>query len=121
TTLAEICWRWAHDPQYSHGYLVPGFALYLLWLRREQVQGKALRPSAWGLALLGAALVFRLAGTYFHLGYFDQMSLLPCVAGLFLLGGGGRALAWSWPAVAYLAFMIPLPHSWSLALSGPMQ
>jgi len=43
------------------------------------------------------------------------------VLGVFVLAGGMQALAWSWPAVAYLAFMIPLPHSWSLALSGPMQ
>ena len=30
TTLGDMACRWAHDPQYSHGYLVPGFALYLL-------------------------------------------------------------------------------------------
>jgi exosortase len=120
TTLVEIVWRWAHDPQYSHGYLVPGFAAYLLWQRRAYLT-EPLRSSAWGLALLAAALVFRLLGTRFHLGYFDQMSLLPCLLGLFLLAGGFRALAWAWPALAYLAFAIPLPHSWSLALSGPMQ
>jgi exosortase len=121
TTLAEIVWRWTHDPQYSHGYLVPGFALYLLWLRREPFLRAPLQPSAWGLALLSAAIVLRLVGTFFHLGYFDQMSLLPCLLGVFMLGGGWSALLWTWPAVAFLAFMIPLPHTWSLALSAPMQ
>ncbi len=121
TTLAEIVWRWTHDPQYSHGYLVPGFAIYLLWQRREPLLAQPLRASAWGLAILGAAAMIRLAGTYFHFGYFDQMSLLPTVLGLLVLAGGWQALVWSWPAVAFLAFMIPLPHSWSLALSGPMQ
>ncbi|MBI3406893.1 MAG: archaeosortase/exosortase family protein [Planctomycetes bacterium] len=28
---------------------------------------------------------------------------------------------WAWPAVAFLAFMIPLPHTGAVALSGPMQ
>jgi exosortase len=49
------------------------------------------------------------------------VSLLPCIAGLMALVGGRAALAWSWPAIAFLAFMVPLPHTWSLALSGPMQ
>src|SRR5947209_6134144 len=41
TTLTGVAGRWAHDPQYSHGYLVPVFALVLLGLRRAQV------PTAW--------------------------------------------------------------------------
>ncbi len=119
TTLAEIVWRWSNDPQYSHGYLVPGFAAYLLWQRRAHFG--ALRPSNWGLAVLGAAALLRLAGTFFHFGYLDQISLLPTLLGLCLLAAGMQATTWAWPAFAFLAFMIPLPHSWSLALSGPMQ
>src|SRR4051812_19213355 len=49
TTLAEVLWRWTNDPQYSHGYLVPGFACYLLWQRRALLEPQLLRPSAWGL------------------------------------------------------------------------
>jgi exosortase len=120
-TLGDMAWRWTHDPQYSHGYLVPAFAGYLLWLRRQRLLNQELRPSAWGLGLLGAAVVLRLAGAYFHYSYLDQVSLLPCVAGLLALAGGRAAWSWSWPAVAFLAFMVPLPHSWSLALAGPMQ
>jgi exosortase len=120
-TLVEMGWRWAHDPQYSHGYLVPIFTGYLLWLRRGRLQSSQLRPAAWGLALLAGAVALRLVGTYFHYGYLDQVSLLPAIAGIVTLMGGRVALAWSWPAIAFLAFMVPLPHTWSLALSAPMQ
>ena len=41
-TLIEMAWRWGHDPQYSHGYLVPAFALYLLWAQRVEVNPVAL-------------------------------------------------------------------------------
>lgn len=121
TTLAEIAWSWNNDPRYSHGYLVPGFALYLLWLRRDRIADEPLRPSAWGLALLLGAVALRLLGTWFHYPYVDQVSILPCLLGLFALAGGRRALDWSWPALAFLAFMVPLPHSLSVALSLPMQ
>lgn len=121
TTLAEIAWSWNNDPRYSHGYLVPAFALYLLWLRRDRIADEPLQPAVWGLALLLGAAVMRLLGTWFHYLYIDQMSLLPCLLGLFALAGGRRALAWAWPAIAFLGFMVPLPHSWSVALSLPMQ
>ncbi|MBI1832742.1 MAG: exosortase/archaeosortase family protein, partial [Planctomycetes bacterium] len=121
TTLAKLAWRWSEDPQYSHGYLVPAFALYLLWLRRDQIATRLWTGNALGLALLGLAAGLRLAGARFHLEYLDQISLLPCVSGLFMLAGSWPAFFWSWPAVAFLAFMVPLPHNVSLALSAPMQ
>ncbi len=121
TTLAKIVWRWSEDPQYSHGYLVPVFALYLLWLRRDRLR-HAPRNANWlGLGLLGVSIALRLTGTHFHFEYFDQVSLLPAIAGLFFLAGSWTAFFWSVPAVLFLAFMIPLPHSVSLALSAPMQ
>ena len=121
TSLADVLWRWNHDPQYSHGYLVPGFAAYLLWMRRQHLAGADLRPSVWGLAVVLGAVAVRLAGARFPYAYLDHVSLLPCLAGLLLLVGGRAALAWAWPAVGFLAFMIPLPHTWSMALAGPMQ
>ena len=34
-TLTTMADKWTSDPQYSHGFLVPVFALYLLWHRRR--------------------------------------------------------------------------------------
>ena len=121
STLAEMAQRWLNDPQYMHGLFVPVFAGYLLYLRRDQVADKALSQSAWGVVLIVLGAGLRLAGTYFHFGYFDQVSLLPCLAGLALLAGGWPALRWSWPAVGFLVFMIPLPHTVSVALTAPLR
>jgi exosortase len=119
-TLGALAHRWAVDPQYSHGYLVPAFALLLLWLRRAQLTSPA-RPSAWGAAFLAAGTALRLAGACLYFDWLDAVSLLPCLAGAALLLGGWPALRWSWPAVAFLAFMIPLPYQVELALAHPLQ
>src|SRR5205807_527695 len=95
---------------------------YLLWARRGLISGRGpLRPSGWGLVLLMAALGLRFAGTYLYFEWLAAVSLLPCLAGLALLGGGRTALRWSWPAVAFLVFMIPLPHRLEVALAHPLQ
>jgi exosortase len=109
------------DAEYSHGYLVPIFSGYLLWRRREMLQGNGLVGSWWGLPVLLAGLALRFAGTYVYFDWLSAAALLPCLAGLALLLGGGRALRWAWPAVAFLAFMIPLPFRVETALALPLQ
>ena len=113
--------RWSDDPQYSHGYLVPLFALYLLWVRRDRSTCNALHANGLASALLGMAMALAARGGSLSLRISRSDFVAARVAGLFMLAGGWPALIWSWPAVAFLAFMIPLPHSVSLALSAPMQ
>src|SRR5439155_15879127 len=109
------------DPQYSHGYLVPLFALYLLWQRRGQVTSADLRPSCWGLPLVMGGAALHLLGAYLYFDWICGASLLPVLAGLAVCFGGRKALAWSGPAIAFLAFMLPLPYRLETALSHPLQ
>jgi len=112
---------WVHNPQYSHGFLVPVFALVVLWSRRPARSAGLFRPSWWGLPVLGAAVGLRLFGAYVGLGYLDGPSLLVSLAGLCLLAGGRAALRWSWPALAFLVFMLPLPYKVETALAQPLR
>lgn len=139
-TLTGMAQRWGHDPQYSHGYLVPLFALALLWKRghasfsapqgpedgSEPDNGgkrcvSPFLPSWIGMPLLVVAIVLRLAGDYVYNDWLEGASLVAAVAGLFGLWGGRAALRWSWPAVAFLLFMVPLPHSVQIALALPLR
>lgn len=120
-TFAELYSVWNNNPQYSHGFLVPVFAGFLLWLRRDKLDVDALRPSLWGVVVLGAALGLRLVGAWRYYVSLDAISLVPCVAGLVLLIGGMAAWRWAWPAVLFLAFMIPLPYFAAVAMSGQLQ
>jgi exosortase len=120
-SLVETAARWAGDPRYSHGLLVPAFSLYLLWHRRAMVAEAAPRPSGWGLGLLLAGEAIRLAGARYYVSWFEALALIPSLAGLVLLCGGWRFLRWAWPSVAFLVFMIPLPYSVEMAMGYPLQ
>ena len=121
TTLAEAAEHWAHDPQYSHGYLVPAFSLVLLWLRQHKLPADGLRPNWWGLPLVAAGIGLRLFGAFYYYAWLDAVSLLPCLAGLAVLAGGFRAGRWAWPSIAFLGFMIPLPYRLEVMMGAPLQ
>src|SRR5579884_444603 len=122
STLTDLAHVWRTNDQYSHGFLVPGFALVLLWLRRDKLDRASLRPGlVLGSVLLALGLGLRLAGVYWYFLWLDTLAIVPCVAGLFWLLGGWTACRWAWPAILYLIFMIPLPYRLSTALSAPLQ
>jgi len=139
--------RWLHDAQYSHGILVPVFALVVLWLRRGEgncglriadceLENKApslhpqsaIRnpqlvgwPSAWGLGFLIVGASLRLNSARLDFDAMDAVALLPMLAGMALLVGGWPMLRWTWPAIAYLGFMLPLPFAIEQGLSQPLR
>jgi exosortase len=120
-TLKAMAERWWRDPQYSHGFLVPGFAALILWFRRARLAVVVLQTNWWGLAFLATGLALRLAGAAMDVESVDGFSLLPTLAGLVLLLGGRQVFAWSWPAIAFLAFMLPMPFFLETALGRPLR
>ena len=120
-TFRDIGERWATDPQYSHGFLVPVFAGYLLWQRRGQLSGHDSRPRWWGVGLVLVGVGLRFAGHVFYQPWLDAGSLLVVLAGLAGAAGGRRALVWAAPAILFLAFIIPLPYRVQTMLGGTLQ
>jgi exosortase len=120
--LSAMVQRWGNDARYSHGYLVPLFGLFLLYARRDRLAGaSACRPSWWGVPLLLVGLATHAAGSYLYFDWLNDIALLPCLAGVGVLLGGWPALKWAWPAVAFQAFMVPLPFWLEIGLAQPLQ
>ena len=124
---------WSNDADYSHGYLVPVFAAYILWSNRGSLSlnrtseqtTEGIVPSDSGLLLGGALIVFgllmRIAGIYMRIQTLEGVSLIPFVLGIITILFGRRAARWGAPAVLFLLFMIPLPGFLSGQLSGLLQ
>lgn len=121
TTLADIADRWVSDPQYSHGFLVPLFAAYLLWRRRAVLKWDDIRPRWWGIPVVLAGVGLRVVAHVAYQPWLDAGSLLVVLAGLCAAAGGRRLLAWAAPAVLFLGFMIPLPYRAQTLLGGTLQ
>lgn len=80
--------RWSAEAEHSHGYIVPVISLFLLYLRSENFDPRKWKGSGWGLPLIGLALVMRLVGERYLILGLHPLSLIPCLAGIFLTLGG---------------------------------
>ncbi len=119
--LVDLVRKWAQDPQYSHGFLVPVFSLVLLAMRREHWARISLSTNWWGAVVLGAAGGLRLASAYVYFEWLDAVSLLVALTGVVVLLGGVAAWRWARPALGFLLFMLPLPFQLEVALAHPLQ
>src|SRR5947208_14803759 len=80
TDLVETAQHWGQDAQYSHGYLVPVFALGLLWQRRALLQPVSSAPAWWGVLLLAAGISLHLTGAYYYYAWIEAFYRLPRLA-----------------------------------------
>ncbi len=122
---SSILWRlslqWSHDPNFSHGFLVPLFSLFVLYQDRSRWQSLCPRPSWWGLAVLVLGLGVLVIGVLGSELFLSRSSLLLILAGLVILLLGWpfmRAVLFPW---ALLLLMIPIPNLIFNQITFPLQ
>jgi exosortase len=118
--LTPVVDSWSSD-QYSHGFLVPVFAVLLIAMLREPFQRVTTSERWWGVAIVGCGLLLRMIAGYFHALTLDAVSIIPTLAGVFVIAGGWSAFRWSWAPVAFLIFMIPLNADLEHRFLDPLQ
>ena len=107
--IAGLVQNWWHDPNFSHGFVIPIFSAWVLWRRRALLRASGTRPCHWGLIIVLGALLVTLAGSL------GAEQSLPAI-GLVLLLGGYVVTFWGWRALRQILFpwsllflMVPIP------------
>ena len=117
--------KWSNSPDDSHGMLVPGFSAWLLWNRKDLINFSEIKvtnsASAVGVLAILFGILLRCAGIYTRTISMEAASVIPCVAGIFLLCFGWKGVHWGWPTVLFLIFMIPIPGQLGGLLSAKLQ
>lgn len=120
-SIFKLVTVWSINEDYQHGFFVPLFALVLLWLRRGMIANFTGRGSWWALPCFGVWAVMFWGAIYFRFESLPEMSMIPFFLGAALFIGGWQGLLWSWPAIVFLVFMIPLPGAVQALFSGELQ
>ena len=112
---------WIHDDNYSHGFFVPLFSAYVLWLRRKRLSAMPAVPSWQGLLIIAGALAMLIGGVLGAELFLSRSSLVLLLAGLiiyFLGWGWFRVVLFPW---AFLFLMIPIPQIIFNQITLPLQ
>ena len=107
--LYRLAVQWAGDPNFSHGFFVPAFSLFVLWQNRKQLNKVRISPSWTGLPIVILALVMLVLGVLGVELFTSRSSFIILLAGLIILFRGWplfRAVLFPW---AFLFLMVPLP------------
>ena len=104
-----LVYEWSEFPSLSHGFAIPFIAGYLIWARRDEIRARALAPSAWGFPVLVTGLLVFAVGIRASEPFVARVSLPVILLGLSLVLAGFAITRYTWPGIAYLVFMIPLP------------
>jgi exosortase len=124
--LRSMVNTWWNEADYSHGFLVPFFAAYILYANRSKLAMlDQKQPATWefiaAVSLVVIGLGLRLYGFYDKKPSVEGVSLIPFLLGVFMLCLGAQSWRWAWAPVLFLVFMVPLPGEISKQLAGALQ
>ena len=120
-TFVRLVWNWYVSPDYTYGFFVMPFSAFLLWDRRDMLKGAKFEASWWAAPCLLIGASMRIYSNYTFNQTLESLSMIPVIAGIVFLVGGWAAIRWSWSAIAFLLFMVPLPSFVAGSLSHELQ
>jgi exosortase len=119
--IGKLVTDWWEIPDFSHGFLVPPFAAYLVWVKRKTLAGIKIGPSWIGVPIVALGLLTLIVGVYGAELFLSRVSLLIVLAGLTLAFGGKKVLAEIRFVLLVLLLAIPIPAIVFNQLTLPLQ
>lgn len=119
--LAKLAQQWWTDPNFSHGFFVPAFSLYVVWQDRDRLRAISPNPSAWGLPLILFSLSTLILGVLGAELFLSRVSLIFLIAGMILFLRGRETFRAVLFPLAILFLMVPIPSILLNQITFPLQ
>lgn len=108
-------------PDWSHGFLIVPFCIYLVHMRRSELLLGRHEGSLFGLLLLATSLAGYFFAIIAKIGYPQSLSIMGVVAGLVLLLRGWRSLWVTAFPIAFFFLAVPPPDRLYKQFTLPLQ
>ncbi len=122
--IERIVFKWISDPSWSHGFLIPFFSLYFINQRKKEILTLRSRPNYVGLFFLLCCLVFYILNMSIpslRATYIRQVLMVTTLGTIVFFLCGWQMVQYTWLAVFFLIFAIPLPQGYYIRLTMPMR
>jgi len=112
---------WYQLPDFSHGFLIPFFAAYLIWDKRKTLRCTPVEPTWSGLWLVALGLFELLVGVFGADLFFQRTSFILLAIGMIWTLLGRKLLGELTFVVFVLVLAIPLPTIVFNQITFPLQ
>ena len=119
--ITKLVHDWGINENYSHGYLIPPLAAYLIWERRHRLADLPPSGSALGLVIVVGSTVVYLIGLLGAELFLSRIALLGTLVGGVLYVLGWRHLRMLAFPLGVLLLMIPIPSILFNQIVFPLQ
>ncbi|MGD0462538.1 MAG: exosortase/archaeosortase family protein [Tepidisphaeraceae bacterium] len=110
-----------YDEEYSHIFIVPLVAIFLVWVRRVRLRHCKPSGRSIGPFVVAVGWLFNSLGFYSGVQSFWHGGAVLVVIGCMLSVLGKNVIFRFFPAFAVLIFLVPAPARIRLAVAGPLQ
>jgi exosortase len=119
--LFRLAHQWWSDPNFSHGFFVPVFSVYVVWQNRTRLRTIQSEPSIWGLPVIVISLAMLLVGTFGAELFLSRLSFILLIGGAVVFFVGWAMLRAVLFPLCFLILMIPIPAIVFSQITLPLQ
>lgn len=119
--FGKLIYDWYDLPDYSHGFLVPLFSLFLIWENRLAIRNTPLAPSWKGMPLILTGICILILGVYGADLFLSRISFIILLAGLIWTLQGEKMLKVLRFPLLVLLLAIPFPQIVFNQITFPLQ
>lgn len=118
----DLTYTWRHSEDWSHGWIIPFFSAYMIYLNWDRIKRCPVEHAWVGLPIM----LFALAAHHVFLwylpkNYLQQATMLVFLLGMVILLCGLPVMRFAWLPWLYLFFAVPLPKAAYFALTDPLK
>lgn len=120
--LTKLVRGWLSDANWSHGFIIPLFSLYLLYNWRGKFFAAHRRVCLWGLMIVLLGLLVKVYGAVvFPNNWIQQLTIPVMIFGAVLYLCGPRMAAITFVPIFFLTLAMPFPDNLYQRISLPLQ
>ena len=113
--------EWKDNSNWSHGFLIPLFSLYLLYARRHEILAARRRAFPLALPLVLGACGLQYLGYLIQNPFTSQVAMVLLAFALVFYLAGPQMIRVTWLPILFLLFALPIPASKYNEIALPLQ
>lgn len=119
--ISTLIYDWSNNANFSHGFLIPFVAAYMVWHKKETLKTIDIKSSPAGLGVILFGMLCYLAGNIGSELFVMRSSMLITISGMVIYLFGFQMFKAVLVPIFYLIIMIPIPAIIWNKIAFPLQ